>query len=144
MYDPGFGLELGLAYVLSNPNAACMTMLLLLTILMLSTILSKVSVDGGVEWSVQVNLATAHNNALPEGSPLRFCSQYAAGNNIVVAGGSEGWMESGYTSLLRVSATDALVCYVRETEHSLPGQYQPPPACREDGPVFCMRMEVLV
>ena len=52
------------------------------------------------------------------------------------------WLESGYASLVRVGPSTAMTCYVRETEHSLPSQLEPPPQCQSDGPLMCMRIQV--
>lgn len=53
---------------------------------------------------------------------------------------NETWMQTGYSSLVRVGAQRGMACCVREVEHSLPSQLEPPEGCRETGPVFCMQI----
>ena len=104
------------------------------------------SVDG-VSWSAMTNLAKAHNDALPQDSPLRFCPEFAASNHSYTSNGhiaQDTWMSTGYSSLVRLSGTEAMACYVREAEHSLPSQWQPPLHCRQSGPLYCMRISVSI
>ena len=103
------------------------------------------SVDNGESWSAEVSIPRAHNDALPKGSALRFCPEFAASSHIRNQDGSivnETWMQTGYSSLVRVGAQRAMACYVREIEHSLPSQLEPPKGCQEVGPLFCMQIGV--
>ena len=105
------------------------------------------SATGGESWSEEINLAAAHNAALPSRSALRFCPEFAAPGHRFLANGSfaqDTWMQTGYSSLVRVNEHEAMACYVRETSHSLPSQYEPPANCRASGPLLCMRIKVHV
>ena len=69
------------------------------------------SVDG-VSWSAMTNLAKAHNDALPQDSPLRFCPEFAASNHSYTSNGhiaQDTWMSTGYSSLVRLSGTEAIM-----------------------------------
>ena len=103
------------------------------------------SSNDGKDWSKEINLAAAHNQALPDDSKLRFCPEFGSRSHKYMANGTiyqDQWLESGYASLVRVGPSTAMTCYVRETEHSLPSQIEPPPQCQSDGPLMCMRIQL--
>eukprot|EP01052_Picozoa_sp_SAG31_P071825 SAG31_NODE_30765_length_376_cov_0.963899_1_plen_105_part_01 len=96
-----------------------------------------------VDWSTETNLAAAHNRALPPNSTLRFCPEFASRTHKYMQNGTiyqDTWMECGYASLVGLGEQEAMACYVKETEHSLPSQFEPPPQCRSIGPLICMRI----
>jgi hypothetical protein len=73
----------------------------------------------GNTWSTGINLAAAHNAALPPGAAsdqLRFCSEFGWWNHTYMPNGTiyqDQWMQTGYSSLVRVGESTAMVCYVR-------------------------------
>ena len=90
----------------------------------------------GARWGEEINLAAAHNDALPSTSALRFCPEFTSRAHKYSANGSiatDTWMQTGYSSLVRVSGEEAVACYVREPGHSLPGQFATPPGCSQVG-----------
>lgn len=105
------------------------------------------SADYGHSWSDATNLAHAHNDALPDGRRATdsFCPEFCAWSHMYNSSGAiieDTWLETGYSSLMRLGPDMAMTCYIREVEHSLPSQWQPPPDCRRNGPLFCMRITV--